>query len=88
MAHIINLAVQDILSHLRITPTEEEDSETSEDDSSPVQRIPKAFWRARRIIAKIRASNLLWESFEAQSSAAKLPTLKLILDMPVRYFIS
>jgi len=58
MAHIINLVVQDILSHLRIPLTEEDNSETSKDDSSPVHRIPKAFWRARRIIGKLRASNL------------------------------
>lgn len=81
MAHIINLAVQELLSHLRVSPTDQVDQEIV---SSSVGYIPKVFSQARSIIAKIRASNLLWESFEAQSAVAKLPPLKLILDMPVR----
>ena len=86
MAHIINLAVQVLLSHLKITP-QEATNLYAEAGDGPVNlnQIPAVFWRARCIIGKIRASNRLWESFGAQTSAAKLPELRLILDMPVRY---
>ena len=82
MAHVINLSVQVLLSHLKVTPTDKEVDTIKTSES--LNRIPAVFWRARQIISKIRASNRLWESFEAQSSVAKLPALKLILDMPVR----
>lgn len=84
MAHIINLAVQELLSHLRVSPVEGVDHTSSENTWRSINQIPKVFGQARSIIAKIRASNLLWESFEVQSAVAKLPALKLILDMPVR----
>jgi len=47
--------------------------------------IAKAFSNTRRIISKIRSSNKLWESFEAQTIAAKLPSLKPMVDIRVRY---
>ena len=62
MAYIINLAVQELLSYLRVTPIEGEDNKIVGDDSS---YIPRVLSKARSIIEKIRASNLLWESFEA-----------------------
>lgn len=83
-AHVINLAVQELLSHLRVTPNDM-DSGVSTNNQTSTDLIPKVFTKARYIIGKIRASNLLWESFEAQALAAKLPSLKLILDMPVRF---
>lgn len=86
MAHVINLAVQELLSHLRVTASEHYDN-LSVNQQTGIDRIPQVFAKARRIISKIRASNLLWESFEAQTLAAKLPALKLVLDMPVRYVI-
>ena len=88
MAHVINLAVQELLSHLRVTASEQyQDQSHAFQQQTAIERIPQVFAKARRIISKIRASNLLWESFEAQTLAAKLPALKLVLDMPVRYVI-
>jgi len=43
MAHIINLAVQEFLSHLRITPAEADNGLVPNNDSSPIDRIPKVF---------------------------------------------
>jgi len=88
MAHIINLAAQQILSHLDVAPTEHTVyAEEEGDNSTGFTTIAKAFSYARKIISKIRASNKLWESFEAQTLAAKLPSLKLILDMRIRYIL-
>ena len=85
MAHVINLSVQVVLSHLKVTPTDKEDRT---DNSESVNRIPEVFGRARQIISKIRASNLLWERFEAQNAVAQIPVLKLALDIPVRKILS
>ena len=60
MAHIINLAVQELLSHLRVAPSEIDSfSEESIDNHLSIDYIPKVFIKARYIIGKIRASNLL-----------------------------
>ena len=82
MAHIINLCAQQFLSHLYIMAGDK-DNDGSAQAIKVENRIPNIFWQARKIISKIRASNLLWESFEGQTSAAKLPPLKLFLDMRV-----
>lgn len=42
-------------------------------------------YKARKIIAKIRSSNRLWESLQAQPLAARIPLKRPILDMPVRW---
>ena len=88
MAHIINWAVQELLSHLRVTASDIQSNNTSTSSTitlrPSIDPIFQVFGKARAIIRKVHASNLLWESFEAQSKAAKLPPLKLMLDMPIR----
>lgn len=48
MAHIINHTAQQILSHLKVVPSEDEDHETN--ISVSMKSIPIAFTRARNII--------------------------------------
>lgn len=52
MAHVINLAVQELLSHLRITALDSHE-ETETLSRSNISQIPKVFAKARYIIAKI-----------------------------------
>lgn len=52
MAHVINLAAQQILSHLNVVPSEDDNDETN--TSGSMKSIPIAFTRARNIIRKIR----------------------------------
>ena len=88
MAHIINWAVQELLSYLRVTASDIQSNNTSKRSTITLRPsmdpIFQVFGQGRAIIRKIHTSNLLWESFEAQSKATKLPPLKLILDMPIR----
>ena len=88
MGHVINLAVQTLLHALRATAIENEarlvDEEGEEVDSEGAQ-LYRASYKARKIIAKVRASNRLWESLQAQSLAARIPPKRPILDMPIRW---
>ena len=79
MAHVINLGAQKLLDNLKATAT---DNETMDENSIAPPDISGVLWRVRRIVIKVRALNLIWE---AQVSAAKLPSLHLILDMRVRW---
>jgi hypothetical protein len=47
--------------------------------------VAKIFWVARKIISKIRKSNLLSEALEDRQRTMGLPTLKLILDVRTRW---
>ena len=42
----------------------------------------QVFWRAWKTLV---ASDIMWKSFEAQTTASKLPPLSVVLDMRVRY---
>ena len=90
MGHVVNLAVQTLLNVLRATAHTNEAQLVDEDraevdiESDDIQ-FYNASYKARKIIAKVRASNRLWESLQAQSLAARIPLKRLILDMPVRW---
>ena len=86
MAHIINLSVQTLLSYLHIQVSADTKGlgDSTKDTSNKDKTYSILFWKVRQIITTIRASNLLWESFESQTLAAKLPVLRLIIDMRVR----
>lgn len=90
MGHVINLAVQTLLNVLRATAIANEaqlvDEEATIDnnDSQDIQ-LQSASYKARKIIAKVRASNRLWEALQAQSLAARIPLKRPILDMPIRW---
>lgn len=85
MVHIINLAAQQILSHLDVIPAKDNENKTN--ISMSTKSISMAFSPAWNIIQKIQGSNKLWNCFKAQTSAAKLPSLKLILDMRVQHVL-
>lgn len=97
MGHIINLAVQVLLKTLRVTvhANVTQLADKSEDDNEALEeaeerivdstKVSKASLKGRRIIAKIRYSNQLWEALQAQSLAAKISPKRPILDMPIHW---
>ena len=65
MGHVINLAVQTLLKTLRATAIDNEAKLVDEEDGDNLSTgttLSQASFKARKIIAKIRSSNHLWES--------------------------
>ena len=88
MGHIINLAVQALLKELQVTAgigELDEDDEVDDDEVLQATKLTQASYKVRQIIKKIRSSNQLWESFQAQAKVAKISPKRPILDMPVRW---
>lgn len=91
MAHVLNLSAQAILRWLCadldeyleadeecLAIDEEEQGGHEEADVAAIFRV------ARRIVAKIRRSNILWESLQRQCHARGVPALRPILDVRTR----
>jgi hypothetical protein len=89
MAHIINLAAQAILTNLKAEATEHEAVMADELHlvSQPtISCGPSEILRnCRRIISKIRASNLLWDALVLHCQTTKIKFLHPILDMRIRW---
>ena len=87
MGHVINLAVQILLKVLKTTAADNEAKLADEDEegSSKDTQLSQASFKARKIIAKVRASTHLWEALQAQALAARIPSRRPIIDMPVRW---
>lgn len=86
MAHTINLSVQKILQSLKGEATlpeivlVEADAGIGENDVS----LSGVLKLVRKIISRIRASNILWEALEAECSVMRIEPRRPILDMRVR----
>ena len=89
MGHVINLAVQTLLKMLKTTATDNEAKLADEDEGDSLNKkethLCQASFKARKIIAKIRASTRLWEALQAQSLAARISAKRPILDMPIQW---
>jgi len=85
MGHVINLAVQSLLKTLQTTAIQNEAKLADEEEDTRGNegtQLSHASYKARKIIAKVRSSNRLWESLQDQAQAARIPTKRPILDMP------
>jgi len=96
--HVLNLAAQKILSVLKAEATildevlaEAEGPEilqikhNDEPESANGNTVSPALRKARKILSKIQASNILGEVLEHECQAIRLIPLKLLLDMKLRY---
>ena len=85
LAHVLNLAAQTVMKTLKSEAAEAEvdlakDSE-KEGDIDPATTLQKL----RKVIAKIRSSNLLWEALQTEAAAVKMDWLTPVLDVQVRW---
>lgn len=91
MAHIINLSAQRILRSLKGEALIPEVTLAEAEAGVPISSLetsPASVLKtARKILSKIRASNLLWEALDAQCVAVKIKSKKVLLDMKIRYAI-
>ena len=89
MGHVINLAVQAMLKELKASAISDEANIADDIDDAPddldTGTISVALYKARKIIAKIRSSNILWESLQAQAQVVHITAKRPILDMRVRW---
>ncbi|GBB93354.1 hypothetical protein RclHR1_21530002 [Rhizophagus clarus] len=79
MAHIINLAVQAVLSSLKVGHVEDK-NEILNGTDEPTKDIPKL----RKLVNKIHASSQKCEKFVCQYEAVYLPNKELIPDVKTR----
>lgn len=85
MAHIINLAAQQLLKHLKVGAQEEVFGLIGNEIPAGGNSHADIFMRARKIIAKIRFSTYLTEHFNGQIKLKSLPQQRLVLDSKTRY---
>lgn len=86
MAHIINLAAQKILANLKGEGDLPEVVLAEDEGNIPVELSPSGVLKKiRRILSKIRASNLLLEALQRECLVMNLKSLKPLLDMRARY---
>ena len=79
--------MQSLLKTLQTTAVQDEAPLADEEDARGNEgtQLSHASYKARKIIAKVRSSNRLWESLQAQAQAARIPTKRPILDMSIRW---
>ena len=85
LAHVLNLAAQTVMKTLKSEAVEAEvelaisgDEENSLDPATTLRKL-------RKVIAKIRSSNLLWDALWTEADAVKMDWLTPILDVRVRW---
>ena len=89
LAHVLNLAAQTVLKTLRSEADEREVDLASDDQhNQPINNEvdpATTLHKLRQILAKIRSSNLLWESLQEDAQRKRLNWLVPILDVRVRW---
>jgi len=89
LAHVLNLAAQTVLKTLR-SEAEEPEVDLAADDQRDLLNNngvgpATTLHKLRQILAKIRSSNLLWESLQDNAQRKRLNWLVPILDVRVRW---
>jgi hypothetical protein len=87
MAHVMNLAAQKIISSLKAEAQETEASMADEEEGTRENTPGGVLKMCRRIMSKIRASNLLTEALSSQALAMDLKDLKALMDMRIRWVL-
>ena len=89
LAHVLNLAAQAVLKTLRSEADEPEVDLASDDQhNQPINNEvdpATTLHKLRQILAKIRSTNLLWESLQEDAQRKRLNWLVPILDVRVRW---